>query len=58
MILQRLDTNSPIATIEFLINPNNNYEIEKFGNKIYDSKQAAAAKYYTTDRIQSSSDEH
>ena len=58
MILQHLDTNLPIATIEFLMNPNNSYEIGKFGNRIYDSNQAAAAKYYTTDRIQSSSDKH
>lgn len=53
-----LDTSSPIAIIEFLMNPNNSYEIGKFGNRIYDSKQTAAAKDYTTDRIQSSSDEH
>jgi hypothetical protein len=54
----RLDTSSPLAVIDFLMNPNNSYEIGKFGNRIYEAKQTAAEKLFTSDRINSSSDEH
>ena len=53
-----LDTSSPLAVIEFLMDPKNSYEIGKFGNRIYEAKKSAAERTYTSDRINSASDEH
>ena len=53
-----LDTSSPLAVIDFLMDPKNSYEIGKFGNRIYETKKSAVERIYTTDRINSASDEH
>jgi hypothetical protein len=40
------------------MDPKNSYEIGKFGNRIYEAKKSSVERIYTTDRINSASDEH
>lgn len=51
-----LDTKSDLAIIEFIMDPNNSYEIGKFGNRIYTAKQTAAEKDRISPRKRTTSD--
>ncbi len=53
-----LDTTLPLTIIEFVMNPNNSYEIGKFGNRKYNEQEDALAKMFSSDRKKTASDEH
>ena len=53
-----LDTTEPLAIIEFVMNPDNSYEIGKFGNRIFASKQSAAEKDFILPRKRTTSDQN
>ena len=52
-----LDTTEPLAIIEFVMNPDNSYEIGKFGNRIYAAKQNATEKDFKSQRKRTTSDQ-
>ena len=52
-----LDSTSPLAIIEFVMNENNSYEIGKFGYRVFETQKDAEAKIFTPHRKRTTSDE-